>query len=1642
MKRSKLLSILLAVMMILSTMSCLSVVSLAANLVDYGYTQDTVNEEDSEKKVVAWEFYDDGVLKLYADAGSPEWAEYNNKITTVELTAKNSDEECMVTTIPGQAFYGCDKLTSVDMAGGKVTSIGAYAFNECTALTEIDIPNSVVSIGDYAFYGCTALTKAELSYSLREVGKNVFKGCTALKVVDVPNGVLKIGYGMFENCAALATIDLPDSVMLIGEHAFEGCSSLTKIDVPDSVEEIGSYAFYESGVVNAYIGHMVSKVGEYVFGRCASLESVEFTSSIDVISDWMFYGCTALTTIVDFPESVNVIGAHAFEGCSALTELAVPNTVISIGDSAFAGCTGLADVTLSTALETIGANAFKGTSISTIDIPYNVNKIGSGAFAGCSSLTAINVEYTNNTYRSVDGVVYTADMTKLVICPAGKTGDVVIPESVTEIGSNAFIGCTGITSVTIPASVETIDANAFNGCGDALVIKTGCSTVAATYAKIHSINADITHSDKADWIVIEDATCETAGTKEKKCADCNNEVIDTAIINPLGHNYDTGVVTKNATCEDDGVVTFTCQNVGCGISYTEVIPATGHNIDDGTIVVEPTCEAEGIKRFRCKNDGCYYYYDFTLAATGHNMDDGNVTVKATCESDGTIVYKCKDDGCGYSYEAVISATGHKYGAVENVLAPTCEDDGYSVQKCTNDGCEAILTTIISATGHNYDTGIITKYPTVNELGEITYTCQNKWCEEDHANHTHIVYIPNSAFTGILDANKDAYADENGNIQNLKWLITDTYDLYVFADDTTEEWVGYKPFIVTATFAGDTTTVENGSLAKAPELTTVNVLLNLGTIEAYAFQQCPKLETVVTGSIKKIENFAFHDCDALEYVEIYGGLAEGEVGENIFYRCDNLSTVILGNGCLEIGYAMFMDCAALTEITLPESLVVIGDSAFDGTSLKTINIPKDVEVIEKGVFTNCNTLTSIDVDDKNDFYFSVGGALYDIRLNTLMLCPAGKAGEVVVWDGATEIADDAFIGCKKVTKVNIPNSVMKIGANAFNNCATNLVIKGDCDSQGITFAKARGIATDITHVASSAWQIIKPATCLENGSENLVCTGCGFVYETREITALDHNYDNGVVTKAATCDADGVMTFTCTRTDCSESYTEVIPALKHKYNTGEVIQAATCTENGTMRYSCQNDGCLSYYDEVIEKTGHNMDDGTITVAATCETDGEKVYKCQNAGCLHKTTEVIPATGHSYDKGVVTKAATCTEDGVKTFTCQNCELTYTEKVDAIGHNYIAVEVKKATCLEDGKIQHTCANCGDFYTEVTKGAHVPYSAPVKVEPTCTQAGKEGAMCAVCRQFIGNVKEIPATGHTYVNGTCSGCGDKTNDSQKPSTKPGSTVVTPESSGSSNNSTAKVPATPKLLLLKNKNEGLVLTWKAVDGATGYRVYRRAAGAKSWTYLGTVKECTYLDKAASTGQYWRYTVRAVNDAGFSGFENGIYIKRVATPHVASIANTPNGVKVTWAAISNAKTYKVYRRGAGETWKCIATVTGTSFVDTAVKSGSYYRYTVRAVDGYYSAYESGLLIKFVAAPHLTGVSNTSNGVRVNWNAVDGADSYRVYRRAAGKSWTYVTTVTGTSYVDTAVKGASGYYRYTVRAVDGAYSGYEAGLVIKK
>jgi len=234
-----------------------------------------------------------------------------------------------------------------------VTSIGGSAFNHCTSLTSITIPNSVTSIGRSAFLDCPSLTSITIPNSLTSIGESVFWGCTSLTSITIPNSVTNIGGGAFYGCTSLTSITIPNSVTSIGSGVFSHCTSLTSITIPNSVTSIGTSAFYD---------------------------------------------CTSLTNIT-IPNSVTSIGDNAFQGCSSLTTITIPNSVTSIGESAFWGCIILSSITIPNSVTNIRRNTFYGcTSLTSITIPNSVTKIGRKAFYGCTNITSITFT------KSVSGI--------------------------------------------------------------------------------------------------------------------------------------------------------------------------------------------------------------------------------------------------------------------------------------------------------------------------------------------------------------------------------------------------------------------------------------------------------------------------------------------------------------------------------------------------------------------------------------------------------------------------------------------------------------------------------------------------------------------------------------------------------------------------------------------------------------------------------------------------------------------------------------------------------------------------------------------------------------------------------------------------------------------------------------------------------------------------------------------------------------------------------------------------------------------------------------------------------------------------------------------------------------------------------------
>ena len=162
---------------------------------------------------------------------------------------------------------------------------------------------------------------------------------------------------------------------------------------------------------------------------------------------------------------VTTIGIYAFEGCKGLTSVAIPKSVKAIGEGAFERCYGLASVTIPSSVTVIGPTAFYlCTGLTSVTIPSSVTTIGTWAFSFCDKLEKIDVEKGNSNYSSENGVLFDASKKTLVRCPGGIKGEYIIPKGVTAIEKSAFLGCTGLTSVSIPKSVTTIGESAFADC--------------------------------------------------------------------------------------------------------------------------------------------------------------------------------------------------------------------------------------------------------------------------------------------------------------------------------------------------------------------------------------------------------------------------------------------------------------------------------------------------------------------------------------------------------------------------------------------------------------------------------------------------------------------------------------------------------------------------------------------------------------------------------------------------------------------------------------------------------------------------------------------------------------------------------------------------------------------------------------------------------------------------------------------------------------------------------------------------------------------------------------------------------------------------------------------------------------------------
>ena len=253
--------------------------------------------------------------------------------------------------------------------------------------------------------------------------------------------------------------------------------------------------------------------------------------------------------------------------------------------------------------------------------------------------------------------------------------------------------------------------------------------------------------------------------------------------------------------------------------------------------------------------------------------------------------------------------------------------------------------------------------------------------------------------------------------------------------------------------------------------------------------------------------------------------------------------------------------------------------------------------------------------------------------------------------------------------------------------------------------------------------------------------------------------------------------------------------------------------------------------------------------------------------------------------------------------------------------------------------------------------------------------------------------------------------------------------------------ATPKISKTENVNGGVKLTWSKVKGAEKYRVYYK--GSKGWTRMVDTTSTSYIDKDVSSGRNYTYTVRCINSSATkftSGYDSkGKSVKYISAPKITKAESVDGGVKISWNKSSGAEQYRVYYKGR-KGWTRMVDTTSTSYIDKDVSSGKNYTYTVRCLNKsknkFTSGYNStGKSIKYVSAPKISKTEATYNSVNLNWDKVNGAEKYRVYRRGE-KGWTRLFDTTSTTFTDTNLY-ADTEYTYTVRCINSSANKFTSG-----
>ena len=926
-----------------------------------------------------------------------------------------------------------------------VTGIGDAAFEDCTGLKSITIPNSITSIGASAFYGCSGLKTITIPNSVTSIGDNAFYGCKNVSAIYWNSNVSPKSITQY--CKSkLVQFELGDRVTSIRYDVFTGCTVLTSIIVsPDNIiydSRNDCNAIIETstntllvGCQNTTIPNSVTSIFEFAFYRCTGLRKIDIPNSVTSIGHDAFYGCTGLTSI-SIPNNVTSISSNTFDGCSGLKTITIPNSVTSIGYNAFSGCASLTSLTIPNSVTRISGYAFYGcTGLTSITIPNSVISIGDDAFYGCTRLTSITIPnsvtsiglsafYNTAWYNNQpDGIVCIANILYKYKGEMSSNTSIIIPDDVTIIGDGAFSGCTGLTSITMPNSVTSIGGLAFDRC----------QNVNAIYWNSSVSPECITRHCKDKLVQFEFGDCVTniSGYPFSGC---------TAL---------TSLTIPNSVTSISGYAFYGCNNVSTIYWNSNVSPKC----------ITQYCR-DKLVQFEfgdcVTNIGQDAFYSCT-ALTSLTIPDSVTSI------DNYAFQNCTSLTSITIPNSVTSIGNGVFSGCSGLTSITIPNSMTSIGDGAFSGCSGLNTITIPNSVTN-----IENYAFQNCTGLTSISIPNK-----------VTSIGDDAFRGCNNVSVICW-NSNVSPKCITQYCKDKLVQFEFGDDVTS--IGQEAFygctvLTSITLPNRVTSIEDKAFSNCTGLITITLPNSVISIENYAFQNCTGLTSIsIPNNVTSISSNAFDGCNNIsviywsssvspecvtkyckdKLVQFEFGDCVTSIGNYAFRNCTALTSLTIPNSVTSIGYSAFSGCASFTSLIIPNSVTSISGYAFDGcTGLTSITIPNSVTSIGDDAFRGCNNISVICWNSNLSpkcitqycrdklVQFEFGDDVTSIGQDAISCCTGLTS--ITIPNNVTSIGSGAFAYCRSLTSIFIPNSVISIGDYAFRNCTGLISIKVSPDN---------------------------------------------------------------------------------------------------------------------------------------------------------------------------------------------------------------------------------------------------------------------------------------------------------------------------------------------------------------------------------------------------------------------------------------------------------------------------------------------------------------------------------------------------------------------------------------------------------------------